>query len=131
MLAYKFRLYPNKEEERKLLWAKDVCRCVYNRFLELYNEGEHSKATFQSLLPTWKKSDKDLETVYSKIFQYELYRLFSNLSALKEMKRRGRKVGKLRFKSEHRFRTFTYNQSGFKLLPKNNKFGFPPSQQDR
>ena len=39
------------------------------------------------------------------------------------MKKRGRKVGKPRFKSEHRFKTFTYNQSGFKLLPKNDKFG--------
>jgi putative transposase len=35
-----------------------------------------------------------------------------------------RKVGKLRFKSQHRFKTFAYNQSGFKLLQKNEKFGF-------
>ncbi len=39
------------------------------------------------------------------------------------MKKRGRKVGNLRFKSEHSFRSFTFNQSGFNLLPKNDKFG--------
>ena len=70
------------------------------------------------------ESDKDLGTIYSKVLQYELHRLFSNLSALREMKKRGRKVGKLRFKPSHRFRTFTYNQFGFKLIPKNDKLSF-------
>jgi hypothetical protein len=37
MLACQFRLYPNKEEERKLLWTKEVCWQAYNRFLELYS----------------------------------------------------------------------------------------------
>lgn len=43
MLAYKFRLYPNKEEERKLLWTKGVCRKTYDHFLDLYNAGEHDR----------------------------------------------------------------------------------------
>ncbi|WP_019177738.1 helix-turn-helix domain-containing protein [Methanomassiliicoccus luminyensis] len=34
MLTYKFRLYPNKEEERMLLWTLEICRLIYNRFLE-------------------------------------------------------------------------------------------------
>ena len=100
-----------------------VCRHVYNLLLEIYNGGEHSRLALQNLLPIWKLTDKDLEYVHSKTLQYEVVRLFANLAALKEMKKRGRKVGKPRFKSEHRFRTFTYNQSGFKLLPKNDKFG--------
>ena len=78
--------------------------------------------TLQALLPIWKQTDKDLESVYSKVLQYELYRLFANLSALDEMRKRGRKVGKLRFKGERWYKTFTYNQSGFKLLPMNAKF---------
>jgi hypothetical protein len=41
VLAYKFRLHPNMEEERKLLWTKDVCRRVYYQFIEHYNAGEH------------------------------------------------------------------------------------------
>ena len=75
------------------------------------------------MLPIWKQTDKDLESVYSKTLQYEVVHLFANLAALEEMKKRGRDVGNLRFKSEHRYKTFTYNQSGFKLLPKNDKFG--------
>ncbi len=124
MLAYKFRLYPNKEEERKLLWTKEVCRQTYNKFLELYNAGEHDRAKLQALLPVWKETDADLGGVHSKALQYELHRLFSNLEALREMKKRGLKVGKLRFKGMHRFKTITYNQSGFGLVPKNDKFGF-------
>ena len=103
--------------------AKGVCRYTYNLLLETYNSGEHNRFALQNMLPIWKETNKDLELVHSKTLQYEVVRLFANLAALREMKKRGRKVGNLRFKSEHRFKTFTYNQSGFKLLPKNDKFG--------
>ena len=79
--------------------------------------------TLQNLLPVWKETNKDLESVYSKTLQYEVVRLFANLAALRELKRRGHNVGNLRFKSELRYKTFTYNQSGFTLLPMNDKFG--------
>jgi putative transposase len=124
MLAYKFRLYPNKEQERKLLWTKEVCRLAYNRFLERYNAGEHDRLELQARLPWWKESDDELRGVYAKVLQYELHRLFSNLAALRELKKRGRKVGKLRFKGAHHFKTITYNQSGFGILSKNDKHGF-------
>jgi putative transposase len=100
-----------------------VCRHAYNLLLETYNGGQHDRLTLQSMLPIWKQTDKELELVYSKTLQYEVVQLFANLAALEEVRKRGRKVGKLRFKSEHRFKTFTYNQKGFKILPKNDKFG--------
>jgi putative transposase len=78
----------------------------------------------QALLPVWKAADSDFEDVYSKLLQYELHRLFSNISAMKAMRRRGRKIGKLRFKIQCHFKTFSYNQSGFNIIPKNKKFGF-------
>ncbi len=124
MLAYKFRLYPNKEEERKLLWTLEVCRRVYNRFLELYNEGEHDRFKLQAMLPVWKESDADLRGVHSKVLQYELHQLFANLTSHRGLKERGRKAGKLRFKPSNRFRTITYNQTGYWLEPKNDKFSF-------
>jgi putative transposase len=105
------------------LQAKEVCRHVYNRLLETYNAGEHHRLILQNLLPIWKQTDTNLESVHSKTLQYEVVHLFANLAALREMKRHGRKVGNLRYKSERWFKTFTFNQSGFKLLPKNDKFG--------
>jgi putative transposase len=56
-----------------------------------------------------------LKQVYSKVLQHEVYRLFSNLRALAQLKKKGKKVGRLRFKGKGWFKTFTYNQSGFEL----------------
>jgi len=56
-----------------------------------------------------------LKQIYSKTLQYECYRLFSNLSALSALKKKGRKVGALRFKGKNWFKTISYNQSGFSL----------------
>ncbi len=43
------------------------------------------------------------------------YTLWSNIAALSQTKKRGRKIGNLRFKSASRYRTLNYNQSGFKI----------------
>jgi len=43
------------------------------------------------------------------------YTLWSNLRALSQTKKKGQKIGKLRFKSAARYRTLNYNQSGFKI----------------
>jgi putative transposase len=67
--------------------------------------------------------DSDLASVYSKAPHYEVQHLFANLTVLNAFKKSGRKVGKLRFKGDQHFKTFNYNQFGFKLLPKNDKFG--------
>ena len=45
-----------------------------------------------------------------------LHQLYSNLRALTELKRNSHKVGGLRFKGEGWFKSFTYNQSGFKII---------------
>jgi len=124
MLAYKFRLYPNHEDERKLLWTLELCRRAYNRMLEEYNVNHLSSNEMGRFLTRLKKEWPELNEVYSKCIQPERDKLYANLAALREMEKRGRRVGKLRFKLSQRFRTIIYNQSGFKVLPKNDKFGF-------
>ena len=52
------------------------------------------------------------------------YTLWSNLRALSESKKKGRKIGKLRFKSASRYRTLNYNQSGFKIDQEHQKITF-------
>lgn len=117
MLTYKFRLYPNKKQEEKLLWTLDKCRQTYNFLLsELQQQKEIDKAQIQGLLPDIKICEPELKQVYSKTLQYECYRLFSNLKSLSQSKKNKRKVGKLRFKGKNWFKTFTYNQSGFELI---------------
>ena len=49
------------------------------------------------------------------------YKLFSNLRSLSELKKNGSKVGRLRFKGKGWFKTFTYNQSGFRIIETDNR----------
>ncbi len=117
MRTHKFRLYPSREIEQKMLNALDLCRKTYNELLGLLNEQkEIDKAQIQGIIPDMKICDSRYNQLYSKTMQYECYRLFSNLSALRETKKKNRKVGSLRFKGKGWFKTFTYNQSGFKLI---------------
>ena len=95
----------------------NLCRQTYNNLLAEFDSWESiSKYELQSIIPSLKICDSRLKTVYSKTLQYENYRLFSNLKALSNKKKKGYKVGRLRFKGEGWFKTFTYNQSGFKLI---------------
>jgi len=43
------------------------------------------------------------------------HQLHSNICALAELRRKGRRIGRLRFKGSNRYRTLNFNQSGFKF----------------
>ncbi len=117
MKTHKFRLYPSKNVEAKMLDTLELCRRTYNELLGLLNKQKViDKAQIQGIIPDMKICDSRYKRLYSKTMQYECYRLFSNLSALSQTKKRNRKVGGLRFKGNGWFKTFTYNQSGFKLI---------------
>jgi len=121
--TYKFRLYPTKENEKKLLWTLDKCRYVYNFLLgELSSQKVIDKAQLQEMIVDIKRVEPELQGVYSKVLQYENYRLFSNLRSLSQTKKKGRKVGSLRFKGKNWFKTFSYNQSGFAVIENNTRF---------
>ena len=116
--TYRYRLYPNKEQEQKLLWTMRQCKFVYNTMLEqLQKQDKPDRYVLQNSLPKLKEQYPHLNGVYSKALQHEVYRLFSNLKALSKSKKKGRRVGKLRFKSSAGFKTIHYNQSGFKIIP--------------
>jgi putative transposase len=116
--TYKFRLYPKHEQEEKLLKTLELCRQTYNYFLAQWNGKNKipSKLKLQAQLPEMKINNPELNTVHSKALQMVLYQLYSNLKGLSQSKKNGRKVGKLRFKGKGWFKTFCYNQSGFKLI---------------
>jgi len=119
-LTYRYRLYPSRAQEHKLFAALDSCRWLYNHFLEKLNQKEDGKIPrryeLQATLPELKRKHPGLKQVHSKVLQMVLHQLYSNLRALAELKRNGRKVGRLRFKSKGWFKSFTYNQSGFKII---------------
>ena len=117
MITYKFRLYPTKEQEEKLLETLEICRQTYNYLLSRIRKSDKvpSRLELQAELPNLKKEKPELKKVYSKVLQMVLYQLYSNLKALSKLKKKGKKVGKLRYKGKW-FKTFVYNQSGFKII---------------
>jgi len=117
-LTYKFRLYPNIKQEEKLLETLDLCRQTYNHFLAQWDGKAKipSRLELQAQLPELKREKPELNRVYSKVLQLVLYQLYSNLKALSQQKKNGNKVGRLRYKGKGWYKTFIYNQSGFKIV---------------
>ena len=103
-----------------MLMTLDQCRWLYNYFLKQLNQKENGtiprRYELQATLPKLKEEHPELAQVHSKVLQMVLHQLYSNISALTELKQNGRKVGRLRFKGEGLFKSFTYNQSGFKII---------------
>lgn len=120
MIAYKYRIYPNQTEEKKLNKTLDLCRFTYNKLLEELNKQEKiNRGVIQHKIVELKQEYPELQEVYSKTLQYECYRLFSNLRALSQLKKNGKKVGRLRFKGKDWFKTININQSGYKFIKTN------------
>lgn len=121
--SYKYRLYPSEQDKEGLEKHLDLCRQVYNHFLEELNEAEEipSRYELQKQLPQLKQDWEELQQVHSKVLQMVLKQLYDNLKSLSEQKKKGHKVGKLRYKGEGWFKTIEYNQSGFKLEKTDNR----------
>lgn len=121
LISYKFRIYPSKTVEAKLNEQLELSRWLYNRLLEEINRArkEGRKITrkdTQALIVKLKQEKPELKKVYSKVLQMVNYQLWSNIKALSGLKKRGKKVGKLRYKtSPNSFKTLNFNQSGFKI----------------
>jgi len=116
---YKYRLEPTPSQEDQLAWTLDTCRQVYNHFLGQLNGANEipSRYDLQGTLPDLKRNEwPELKNVHSKVLQMVVKRLYDNLSTLSGAKKNGRKVGRLRYKGAGWYKTFTYNQSGFKLI---------------
>jgi putative transposase len=101
--------------------AIDSCRILYNDFIFesrlAYKEGY--KLTFdelQRMIPYMIPKDR----VYSKAAQMVLWQFYNNLKVLSSLSKKGKLIGKLRFKPKSRFHSINYNQSGFKFLPDDN-----------
>ena len=126
MITYKFRLYPTEEQEGKLSFVLERCRWLYNRLLEEVNrargEGRKLKPKdTQALIVLLKEERPELNEVNSKVLQMVNHRLWSNIRVLHELKKKGRKVGKLRYKKYGKFKSFILNQSGFKIIQTGNR----------
>lgn len=121
LISYKFRIYPSKTAEAKLNEQLELCRWLYNRLLEEINKArkEGRKITWkdtQALIVKLKQEKPELKKVYSKVLQMVNHQLWSNINALKKLRKRGKKVGWLRYKtSPNSFKIMNFNQTGFRI----------------
>lgn len=119
MRNYKFRLYPTISQESKLNNNLNVCKWVYNKFVEQSQKSFLSRNDMNYILTELKQSESWLYNYHSKMLQMVSTQLEGAEKSLIERSKKGCKTGQLRFVRYNEFRTFTYNQSGFKL--NNNK----------
>ena len=101
----RYRIYPSQKVEGRLFTGFARCAFVRNWCLE-------NKVYQDSCLPKLKAEYPELKEVHSKVLQNVVQQIVHNLRALRKLKEKGRKVGKLRKKGVH---SMIYEQSGFKL----------------
>ena len=118
--SYRFRLYPTKTQEQRLNDTIETCRHLYNDLVYesrlAYKEGY--KVHFdelQRMIPAMIPKEK----IYSKVAQVVLWQFYNNLKVLSALAKKGKRIGRLRFKPKTRFNSINYNQSGFRLLDHN------------
>ncbi len=62
LLSKKFRLYPSKQQEEELEKHLELCRQVYNHFLEQLNESDENQADSHRGIPGGPQSAVQVDT---------------------------------------------------------------------
>ena len=127
MKAYRFRLYPSTEQERKLNEQLESCRQLYNSFLlerrYAYKGGKKS-LTYnhqQNEIPELKQEFEEYSGIHSQVLQdvaRRADRAYQNFYKRIREKKQGvrQKAGFPRLKGRGQYKSLTYTQSGFHLL---------------
>ncbi|MEW6603933.1 MAG: RNA-guided endonuclease TnpB family protein [Thermoproteota archaeon] len=113
MRNYKFRLYPTALQEQQFEQTLDGCRWLYNYFLKLMPMSEYD---MNYTLVELKEQKLWLRNYHSKMLQMVASKIAAARKALAALQRNGHKIGKLRYLTAEEYNSFTYHQSGFKLV---------------
>lgn len=119
--TFRYRLRLTGKQTRALKQTLDECRWLYNHLLEQRKTAweqrqqslnYHSQAT---LLPKLKLERPTLKAVHSQVLQNVAVRIDLAFKAFFRRVKAGAKPGYPRFRGAHRYDSFCYPQSGFKL----------------
>ena len=115
---YKFRIYPNKEQKRKLAnWLK-TCRIIYNSALaDRKNYYEHTgkgltRTAQQKILKTDKVKHPQVKEVHSQVAQEVLFRVERAYNNFFRRVKAGEKPGYPRYKGPGQYKSLTFTQFG-------------------
>ena len=118
---YKFCLYPNPQQQKKLQNNLAVCRWVYNRFVEYTQDKFVARNDLNYMLVELKQEESWLYNYHSKMLQMVSTQIDAAQKSLIELSKKGHKTGKLKFVRYDQYRAFTYNQRGYKFDKHGNK----------
>lgn len=120
--TFKYRLNPTKAQRTKLNQTLELCRKVYNDTLALRKDSWEQEQKSLSLYDTnkvltgWKAERPELRDVHSQVLQNVQERVDLAFKAFFRRVKAGDKPGFPRFKGYGRYDSFTFKQSGFKLV---------------
>jgi len=119
--AYQFRLRPTAHQRTLLRQTLDLCRWVYNETLATRKntwEGEQKTLSLydtNKLLTAWKQTKPELTQVHAQVLQNAQERVDLAFKAFFRRVKAGETPGYPRFRGRHRYDSFTFKQSGFRL----------------
>ncbi|PJB96758.1 MAG: transposase [Nitrosopumilales archaeon CG_4_9_14_0_8_um_filter_34_10] len=114
--TYKFRLYPDRNQYKKLHHPLDACRWVYNQMVEKINrEGFQTRNDLNYFLTELKESEPWLYSHHSKMLQMVSTQIDGSQKSLIELRKNGYETASLKFVRFSKYNTFVYNQSGFAI----------------
>lgn len=123
--TYKYRLYPSNEQVILLDDILNSCKNLYNTQLEyeryVYQKDKRfaNLIELNSLLPDLKVINPSLKKIHSQVLQNVNNRVVKSFKGFFNRIQKCQKAGYPRFKDKHRYDSFTYPQSGFKLTSQN------------
>jgi putative transposase len=115
---YRFRIYPNREQEQKLLAWLETCCWIYNTALAQRKEAWEkekrsvSRIEQQVWLKQAKKTDERIREVHSQAAQEVLFRVDRAFAAFFRRVKNGETPGYPHFKGRGRYKSLTYTQFG-------------------
>jgi putative transposase len=114
--TFKYRLYPNTQQQRLLERQLEECRWLYNELLaarrDAWEQRQDSLRLYdqQAELPTLKAARPALATVQSQVLQNVAVRIDLAFQAFFRRVRTGEKPGYPRFRGQGRYDSITYPQ---------------------
>ena len=120
--SFKYRIYPTKSQRSRMERTLDLCRWVYNQTLayrkNAWEQDNKSVSKFETYnkLPEWKVEKPELTEVHSQVLQNVQERVDLAFKAFFRRVKSGEKPGYPRFKGKGWYDSFTFPQSGFKLV---------------
>jgi putative transposase len=123
--TYKYRIYPNKVQQQKLLLTLDICKHLYNCALQDREQqyeaiGKGLNLTKQEhTLKLDRQQYAQLKDIHSQVLQDVLIRVDKAFQNFFRRVKQHEEPGYPRFKSEGRYKSITYSQQpGFKVVDK-------------